>query len=134
VDQDTFCHFRSCHNKSAGKLSNGIAATLASQHYCLNNLEVAMVDNVDRAEWAEAALELFADMVMPGEVSEETAQDLICDVGHFCRIQLRLSRSEVIALYAAAIGCWSAEDRAADGEPYANDKVEVEVRQVANLI
>lgn len=92
-----------------------------------------MVDNVDRAEWAKAALELFANIVMPGELSEETAQDLICDLGHFCRIQLRLSPSEVIALYAAAIGCWSAEDRAADGEPYANDMVEVQVRQVGDL-
>jgi hypothetical protein len=64
-----------------------------------------MVDNVDRAEWAEAALELFAGMVMPGEVSEETAQDLICDVGRSCLIQLRLSRSEVLALYAAGRSC-----------------------------
>jgi hypothetical protein len=92
-----------------------------------------MVDNVDRAEWAEEALELFAKMVMPGEVTEETAQDLICDIGHFCRRQLRLSRSDIIALYATAIGCWSAEDRAQDGEPYANDKAEVKVRLVADL-
>ena len=92
-----------------------------------------MVDNVDRAEWAEAALELFGNMVMSGEVSEETAQDLICDIGHFCRIQLRLSRSETIALYETPIGCWSAEDNAPDGEPYANDKAEVEVRLAGGL-
>lgn len=92
-----------------------------------------MVDNVDRAEWAQAALEQFAKMVMPSEVTEETAQDLICDIGHFCRLQLRLSRSETIALYATAIGCWSAEDNAPDGEPYANDKAEVEVRLVGGL-
>ncbi len=92
-----------------------------------------MVDNVDRAEWAEAALELFGNMVMSGEVSEETAQDLICDIGHFCRIQLRLSRSETIALYETAIGCWSAEDNAPDGEPHANDKAEVEVRLAGGL-
>lgn len=92
-----------------------------------------MVDNVDRAEWAEAALEQFATMVMPGELTEETAQDLICDIGHFCRLQLRLSRSDIIALYATAIGCWSAEERAVDGEPYANDKAEVKVRLVLDL-
>jgi len=92
-----------------------------------------MVDNVDRAEWAEAALELFANMVMPGEISEETAQDLICDIGHFCRIQLSLSRREILALYAAAIGCWSAEDRAPDAEPFANDTVEIDVRQVVQF-
>jgi hypothetical protein len=92
-----------------------------------------MVDNVDRAEWAEAALEQFAKMVMPDEVTEETVQDLVCDIGHFCRLELRLSRDETLALYATAIGCWSAEDRAQDGDPYANDKAEVKVRLVADL-
>jgi hypothetical protein len=92
-----------------------------------------MVDNVDRAEWAEETLELFAKMVMPDEVTEETAQDLVCDVGHYCRLQLRLSRDETLALDAIAIGCWSAEDSAPGGEPHNNDKFQVEVRQVAGL-
>ena len=62
-----------------------------------------MVDNVDRAEWAEATLELFASLVMSGEVSEETTQDLICNVGHLCLVQiLRIARTDVRALRAIA--------------------------------
>lgn len=90
-----------------------------------------MVTNLDRSECAEKSLQMFGDMVMSGELSEDTAQDLICNIGHFCRFGLLMSRSEIIALYATAIGCWSAEDRAPDGEPYSNDKVDVTIKEIA---
>ncbi len=80
------------------------------------------------------SLQLFGDMVMSGELSEETAQDLICNIGHFCRFRLQMSRHEIISLYSIAIGSWSAEDRAPDGEPHVNDKVDVAIQEIAQFI
>jgi len=84
-----------------------------------------MVDNVDRFKRAEEALEIFVDRIMHGEMNEQGALDLICDIGHFCRLRLGMSRNETIALYATAIGCWSKQDQAPDGESFTKDSANV---------
>lgn len=82
-----------------------------------------MVDNHDRADWAETALVAFADECMSGQVYEETVIDLVCDLGHFCKIRLGLNDAEIVMLFQHGIGSWKAESDHPSGEPYENRKV-----------
>jgi hypothetical protein len=84
-----------------------------------------MVSNDDRAEWAQVALQAFADECMFGRVSEESVTDLICDLGHFAERELSLPKTDIIRIFATAIGAWIAESRHPDGEPWANDVVKI---------
>lgn len=82
-----------------------------------------MVTNMDRAEWAEQALQNFADLTMAGDLSEDTVVDLICDIGHFIELKLGLGKGDVIRLMEFAIGAWYAERNSLDGNPDANEDV-----------
>lgn len=91
-----------------------------------------MVNNIDRAGWAQTALEAFASQCMPGPVCKETIIDLICDIGHFAELELKLRQEEVVQLYETGIGSWSAESRLPLGEPMNNDAIELCVPSFRN--
>jgi hypothetical protein len=84
-----------------------------------------MVQNSERADWAQDALEAFASSCMPGEITEETVTDLICDIGHFARRKLGLNEDAVLRIYEFGIGAWIAEERHPEGDPWNNAAVQV---------
>ena len=86
-----------------------------------------MVDNSTRAEWAKLALQTFADECMSGEISEEAMMDLVCDLGHFAELVLRLREEEIIGLFRVGIGAWKAESEHPLGNPRDNKKIEIRV-------
>lgn len=71
--------------------------------------------NEDRANWAEAATVTFANLVSPGDVSDETVTDLISDLGHFAKSRLGLLNHEIVRLFEIGIGAWISEDGHPDG-------------------
>ncbi len=86
-----------------------------------------MVDNSVRTVWAEAALQTFANECMSGEISDEAVMDLICDLGHYAELVLRLPESEIIGLFRIGIGAWKAESEHRLGDPYDNKKVDIRI-------
>lgn len=86
------------------------------------------MSNQDRAEWAGAALQNFADITMGGDLCENTLTDLICDIGHFAELVLGLEKTETMKLFEIGIGAWSAERDSLDGEPDSNDIVSISIR------
>ena len=86
-----------------------------------------MVDNSTRADWAESALQTFADECMDGEVSDEAVMDLLCDLGHYAELVLRLPEDEIIGLFRIGIGAWKAESEHPLGNPRDNKKIEIRV-------
>lgn len=84
-----------------------------------------MVNNIDRADWAREALQVFADRCMAGDLTEETLCDLICNIGHYAELELMLSRNEAIRVYSIGIGAWSAESKSPLDEPDNNDAVTI---------
>ena len=86
-----------------------------------------MVDNSTRAKWAELALQTFADECMEGEVSEEAVMDLLCDLGHYAELVLRLRKEEIISLFQVGIGAWKAESEHPLGNPRDNKQIEIRV-------
>ncbi len=86
-----------------------------------------MATNEERATWAEQALQNFGDLTMGGELSKETITDLICDICHFAELNLGQDKDAVLKLVGAAIGAWSAERDAPDGEPIFNDSVLINI-------
>ena len=86
-----------------------------------------MVDNSIRAVWAEAALQTFADECMGGEISDEAVMDLLCDLGHYAELVLRLPEDEIIGLFRIGIGAWKAESEHQLGDPHNNKKVDIHI-------
>jgi hypothetical protein len=86
-----------------------------------------MVDNSTRAKWAGLALQTFADQCMKGEVSEEAVKDLLCDLGHYAELVLRLREEEIVGLFRVGIGAWKAESEHPLGDPPANKQIEIRV-------
>ncbi len=84
-----------------------------------------MVSNNERAEWAQTAVQAFADECMFGQISTEALSDLICDLGHFAERVLELPRKEVVKILEIGIGAWLAESRHPDEEPEDNDIVRI---------
>jgi hypothetical protein len=78
-------------------------------------MEVGMSMNEQRAEWARKPLQIFADEVMGGEISADTVADLICDIGHYAKLVLKLQRSTVIQLFELGLSSWKVEDENPDG-------------------
>jgi hypothetical protein len=82
--------------------------------FCYQNerkmMAVKMPMNEDRADWAAAAAEVFADIVSMGDISEETISDLVCDLVHFAKLRLKLNRDDIIRLLEIGVGAWIAED------------------------
>jgi hypothetical protein len=83
-------------------------------------MEAAMSMNEDRADWAEIAATVFAEIVSCGDISEETVTDLVCDLGHFAKLRLGFSKDEIIRLFEIGVGAWLAEDDHPEGEPFGN--------------
>lgn len=87
-------------------------------------------NNLQRAEWAERALEIFCDETgIDMEVEKrEAVSDLMCNLGHYCDRR----GLDFITLASHAIGLWDVEKREqADGEPnalYPEKKVIIELR------
>lgn len=79
-----------------------------------------MVQNMERADWAEEALKAFAEACMPGAITDDTVVDLVCDLGHFCKLKLGFTDAEVVALYQSGVGAWKAEADHPLGEPANN--------------
>jgi hypothetical protein len=95
---------------------------------------ISMVQNCERVDWAKAALESFSPLCMSGEIDDEAVRDLICDLGHYAAIRMRMRESEVVQMFEAAIGTWIAESRAPDGEPWECVSVRIfEVQDVTVL-
>ena len=86
-----------------------------------------MVDNLTRAVWAKSALQTFVDECMDGKISDEAVMDLICDLGHFAELVLRLPEDEIIGLFRIGIGAWKAESEHRFGNPRDNKKIEIRV-------
>jgi hypothetical protein len=86
-----------------------------------------MVDNSVRADWAGAALQAFADESMEGVISDEAVMDLICDLGHYAELVLRLPENEIIGLFRIGIGAWKAESEHQFGDPRDNKKVDIRI-------
>ncbi len=74
--------------------------------------------NEDRADWAEVAAIVFANIVSLGNVSAETVADLVCDLGHFAKLRLGLRNDEIICLFENGIGTWISEDDHPEGDPW----------------
>jgi hypothetical protein len=88
-----------------------------------------MVNNIDRADWASETLQRFADLTSFGQIDEDTVSDLICDVGHYAEIELKISKAEIIALFGVGIGAWLAESEDPLGEPSFNKRVMITVEE-----
>ena len=83
--------------------------------------------NARRAECADHALAEFAAQVgMNVDAEMDTAiGDLIGDLLHLAVRE----GFDPMAIVKQGIGMWSAEHNAPDGEPYANDLVEISITQ-----
>jgi hypothetical protein len=88
-----------------------------------------MVNNIDRADWAAETLQQFADLTSLGQIDEDTISDLICDLGHYAEIELKISKAEIIALFGVGIGAWLAESEDPLGEPTFNKRVIITVEE-----
>lgn len=86
-----------------------------------------MVDNSTRAKWAGLALQAFADECLEGEISDEAVMDLICDLGHYAELVLRLRENEIYGLFRVGIGAWKAESEHPLGNPRDNKQIEIHV-------
>ena len=94
-------------------------------HLGSQKMEGPLITNLDRADWAEQALQNFAELTMGGELSEETVADLICDIGHFIELKLGLEKDDVLRLMRFGVGAWNAERNSLDGNPEDNDDVHI---------
>ena len=83
--------------------------------------------NEQRADLAEAAFDVFAKLVSRCDVSDETIMDLICDLGHFAKINLGMQNTEIIRLFESGIGNWLSEDGHPDGDPFCVEFVKVRI-------
>jgi hypothetical protein len=92
-------------------------------------MEAEMSMNEDRAEWAEAAIEVFAKLVSLCDVSDETVMDLICDLGHYAKLRVGLQNAEITRLYEAGIGNWLSEDGHPEGDPVFEEFVTVRIEK-----
>ena len=90
--------------------------------------------NEVRADWAEIAVGVFADMVSLGNVSDETVSDLVCDLGHFAKLRLGLPHDEIIRLFENGIGMWLSEDVDPDNELGHDQRVEIVWRLSSQII
>jgi hypothetical protein len=83
---------------------------------------LAPVNNAVRAAWAKEAMSAFLKAVGVGDEDPSfplaDITDLLTDVAHLAASE-GFSRNEVLGVFAAAIGSWSAELRA--DEPGEND-------------
>jgi hypothetical protein len=71
---------------------------------------MSIPSNFQRAHWAAVALEAFREQV--GRDDEATsAQDLICDLGHYCRLR----DLDFLRIAARGISMWCAESDDPDG-------------------
>ena len=63
--------------------------------------------NLDRAKWAAAALQAFADEVASGDTADVATLlgDLLCDLGHFADSK----GLDYQAIVAKSLGTWKAE-------------------------
>lgn len=84
-----------------------------------------MVNNIDRAEWAAESLQHFADLVSRGQIDEDTVCDLICDIGHYAELELKLPRQEILTIFANGIGAWLAESEFPLVEPTFNKRASI---------
>jgi hypothetical protein len=66
--------------------------------------------NEHRADRAEVAAIVFANLVSLGNVSDETVIDLVSDLGHFAKLRLGLQDDDIIRLFENDIGMWLSED------------------------
>jgi hypothetical protein len=82
-----------------------------------------MVNNRDRADWAETALSAFAEACMPGPISEETVMDLICNLGHYAELILGQTPEQSLRNYSVGIGAWRAEAEHSEDDPMENYRV-----------
>ena len=71
--------------------------------------------NEQRAEWARKSLQVFADEVMGGEISADTVSDLICDIGHYAKLVMKLDKLTVVQLFELGLSSWKHEDANPDG-------------------
>jgi len=78
--------------------------------------------NRERAAWAKIALTAFTDAVGKSDPATEIA-DLIGDLMHLARTH----RLHPLDVASHGIGMWSAEERAPDGEPQANDDAHIAI-------
>lgn len=90
-----------------------------------------MVKNIDRAEWAELALRIFADITLGGDCGTDAVTDLVCDLGHYAQIELGLSKSQVVKLFEVGIGAWSAECSHPEEDPSFNAYVSILIEDIS---
>lgn len=81
--------------------------------------------NEQRADWIAKAVNVFAEEVMSGEISEDTISDFVCDIGHYARREFGLSKIDMLSLYEVGVGAWIAENDDPEGEPENNVYVKI---------
>ena len=84
-----------------------------------------MVNNLDRAAWAKAAIQTFADKCLSSKLSEDAVVDLVCDLGHFAELLLCARKRDVLKLFETGIGAWLAESNHPLDEPMDNEVVTI---------